>query len=74
VAFATGVSLTTLALGMEAAIGTTSALSEVLAILLGIVAASFVRLILLRASAYRSHTQSARRSTPGQQKAESVRI
>jgi glycosyltransferase involved in cell wall biosynthesis len=56
-AFVIGLALTTLAFGVEGAIGATSALSQVIAIMLGIVAASFVRLVLLRASAYRAHTR-----------------
>jgi glycosyltransferase involved in cell wall biosynthesis len=62
-AFATGVALTTLALGIEALLGTTSASAEVVAILVGIVSAAFVRLTLFRASAYRVHTQNKKSST-----------
>jgi putative flippase GtrA len=61
-AFATAVSITTLALGVEAWTGSTSAMNEVVAILAGIVAASLVRLILLRALAYRMHLRSGRPS------------
>jgi hypothetical protein len=61
-AFATAVTITTLALGVEAWTGSTSAMNEILAILAGIVAASLVRLILLRALAYRMHLRSERRS------------
>jgi glycosyltransferase involved in cell wall biosynthesis len=60
-AFATGVALTTLCLGLEEVLGITSASSEGLAIVIGIVAAAFVRLVLLRASAYRTHTQGNRK-------------
>jgi putative flippase GtrA len=59
-AFATAVTVTTLALGLETWIGSTSAVNEVLAILGGIMAASFVRLICLRTVAYRMHTRAAR--------------
>lgn len=54
--FVSGVSLTTLALGLENALGVFSASSEIVAILIGIVASAFVRLTLLRSFAYRSHT------------------
>jgi putative flippase GtrA len=54
--FFTGVFFTTLVLGLENALGVFTASSEVVAILTGIVASSFVRLILLRSSAYRAHT------------------
>ena len=54
--FVTGVALTTLVLGLENALGVFTASSEVVAILIGIVASSSVRLILLRSFAYRSHT------------------
>jgi putative flippase GtrA len=56
--FATGVTLTTLVLGLENACGVFTASSEVVAILLGITASAFVRLVLLRSSAYRTHTKS----------------
>jgi hypothetical protein len=56
--FFTGVTLTTLILGLENAFGVFTASSEVLAILIGILASAFVRLILLRSSAYRTHTLS----------------
>jgi putative flippase GtrA len=59
-AFATGIALTTLALGVAEILGITSALIEALAIVLGTVVAGFVRLILLRASAYKFHTKSIR--------------
>jgi glycosyltransferase involved in cell wall biosynthesis len=55
--FLTGVVLTTLLLGLENALGVFTASSEVVAILIGIVASSFIRLILLRSSAYRAHTR-----------------
>jgi hypothetical protein len=54
--FMTGVTLTTLALAVEDWLGVFTASSEVLAILVGIAASAFVRLILLRSSAYRTHT------------------
>lgn len=56
--FITGVSLTTVILGLENAAGIFSTTSQVFAILTGIAASAFVRLILLRSSAYRTHTQS----------------
>jgi len=56
VGFATGVVITTLVLGLEDLLGVFTASSEVLAILTGIVASAYVRLILLRSSAYRTHT------------------
>jgi putative flippase GtrA len=56
VALVSGIVFTTLALGAESAIGATSALSEGVAILVGILLASTIRLVLLRASAYRVHT------------------
>ena len=56
VGFATGVVITTLVLGLEDLLGVFTASSEVLAILIGIVASAYVRLILLRSSAYRTHT------------------
>jgi putative flippase GtrA len=59
--FITAVSLTTLALGVEELAGVTSAGAETAAVLVGTVAAGFVRLVLLRASAYRDHTQNVRR-------------
>jgi putative flippase GtrA len=54
--FVTGVAVTTLVLGLEDLFGVFTASSEVLAILIGIVASAYVRLILLRSSAYRTHT------------------
>ena len=54
--FITGVTVTTLILGLENAFGVFTTSSEVLAILMGIVASAFVRLVLLRSSAYRTHT------------------
>jgi glycosyltransferase involved in cell wall biosynthesis len=57
--FVTGVALTTLVLGLENAFGVFTASSEVVAILIGIVASSSVRLTLLRSFAYRTHTQRA---------------
>src|SRR5580704_15304449 len=54
--FVTGVTITTLVLGFEDALGVFTASSEVLAILIGIAASAYVRLILLRSSAYRTHT------------------
>jgi len=55
-AFAAGIALTSLALGVDEMLGTKSAATETLAILLGsVVAAALVRVILLRASAYRMH-------------------
>jgi putative flippase GtrA len=59
--FVTAIALTTLALVVEELLGVASSLSEALAILLGTVVAGFVRLVLLRASAYRIHTQRARK-------------
>ena len=59
VGFVTGVAVTTLVLGMENAFGVFTASSEVVAILIGIVASAFVRLLLLRSSAYRAHTTGA---------------
>jgi glycosyltransferase involved in cell wall biosynthesis len=53
--FATGVALTTFILAAEDWLGVFSASSETLAILAGIATSAFVRLILLRSSAYRSH-------------------
>jgi len=54
--FATGVVITTLVLGLEDLLGVFTASSEVLAILTGIVASAYVRLVLLRSWAYRTHT------------------
>ena len=54
--FITGVTFTTLALAVEIWLGVFTASSEVLAILIGIAVSAFVRLILLRSSAYRTHT------------------
>jgi hypothetical protein len=59
--FVTGVALTTLLLGLENAFGVFTASSEVVAILIGIVASSFVRVTLLRSFAYRTHTLRAGR-------------
>jgi putative flippase GtrA len=53
--FVTGVALTTFALAVEDWLGIFSASSEALAILVGIAASAFVRLVLLRSSAYRTH-------------------
>jgi glycosyltransferase involved in cell wall biosynthesis/putative flippase GtrA len=60
--FITAVALTTLALGLEELVGRTSVGTETLAILVGTVAAGFVRLVLLRASAYRDHAQNVRKA------------
>jgi glycosyltransferase involved in cell wall biosynthesis/putative flippase GtrA len=54
--FVTGVALTTLVLVLENAFGVFTASSEVVAILMGIVASAFVRLTLLRSFAFRTHT------------------
>jgi glycosyltransferase involved in cell wall biosynthesis len=59
-AFLIGIALTTLALSVEEIAGVLSAVTEVLAILLGTAVAGFIRLILFRASAYRFHTQGGR--------------
>jgi glycosyltransferase involved in cell wall biosynthesis len=59
-AFLTGIALTTFALSVEEVIGVLSAVTEVLAILLGTAVAGFVRLILFRASSYRFYTQRSR--------------
>jgi glycosyltransferase involved in cell wall biosynthesis len=59
--FLTAITLTTLALGVEELMGAASAGTEALAILLGTASAGFVRLILLKASAYRNHTQRTRK-------------
>ena len=56
VGFVTGVVITTLVLGLEDLFGVFTVSSEVLAILIGIVAAAYVRLILFRSSAYRTHS------------------
>jgi glycosyltransferase involved in cell wall biosynthesis len=56
-AFVAGVSLTSVVLVVEAAFGPPSAVGELGAIVFGIVGASFVRLVLLRAVAYRVHTR-----------------
>jgi glycosyltransferase involved in cell wall biosynthesis len=56
-AFAAGIALTSLALGLEDFFSQTTAMSEAIALLTGIVAASFVRLVLLRAWAFRTHTR-----------------
>jgi putative flippase GtrA len=53
--FVAGVGLTTLVLGLENIFGVFTASSEVVAILIGIVASSSVRLTLLRSFAYRTH-------------------
>jgi putative flippase GtrA len=59
-AFTTGILFTSLALGVGEILGTTSAPIEALAIVLGTVAAGFVRLILLRACAYKFHIKRVR--------------
>ena len=53
--FVSGVTLTTLILAFEDALGVFTASSEVVAILLGVAVSVFVRLILLRSFAYRTH-------------------
>jgi GtrA-like protein len=53
--FVTGVALTTFILAAEDWLGVFSASSEALAIFAGIAASAFVRLVLLRSSAYRFH-------------------
>lgn len=53
--FLTGVALTTLILAVENWLGVFSASTETLAILAGITASAFVRLVLLRSSAYYVH-------------------
>jgi glycosyltransferase involved in cell wall biosynthesis len=60
--FITAIALTTLALGVEELLRVASTATEAFAILLGTVAAGFVRLVLLRAWAYRFHTQRAQKS------------
>ena len=59
--YITAIALTTLALVGEELLGVASSITEAIAILIGTVVAGFVRLVLLRASAYRVHTQHARR-------------
>ena len=59
--FVTGVALTTLVLVLENSLGLFNASSEVVAILIGIVASAFVRLTLLRSFAFRTHTLGAGR-------------
>ena len=61
--FVTAVALTTMVLALENAFGVFTTPSEMVAILIGIVGSAFVRLTLLRSSAYRSHTLAARSST-----------
>ncbi len=63
-AFVAAVIVTTLALGVEAWVGTTSVSAETLAILAGVVVSVFVRLVLLRSSAYRAYTHSQRQREP----------
>jgi glycosyltransferase involved in cell wall biosynthesis len=59
--FVTGVALTTLVLVLENTFGVFNASSEVVAILIGIIASAFVRLTLLRSFAFRTHTLRAGR-------------
>jgi glycosyltransferase involved in cell wall biosynthesis len=61
--FVTAIALTSLALIAEELLGAASSVTEALAILLGTVVAGFVELVMLRASAYRIHTQHARRES-----------
>jgi putative flippase GtrA len=55
--FLTGIALTTGVLMLENAAGVSSVSSQILAILIGITASAFVRFLLLRSWAYRTHTR-----------------
>ncbi len=58
--FFIGIGLTTAALALTYIVGRTSSLAEAIAIVLGMVAASCVRFVLLREWAFRNHTRSLR--------------